>query len=58
MSDIAAYLNNLADELESWAQNEEMIDEHFTGHGKICLQSAVQLRWWARVREATDGGED
>ena len=33
----------LALELRSWAQNEEMIDQYFTKHGMICNQSADLL---------------
>jgi len=30
-------------ELRSWAQNEEMIDQYFTAHGRICNQAADLL---------------
>ena len=30
----------LADRLRSWAQNEEMIDQHFTAHGRDCERAA------------------
>jgi hypothetical protein len=33
----------LALELRSWAQNEEMIDQYFTAHGRICNQAADLL---------------
>ena len=33
----------LALELRSWAQNEEMIDQYFTKHGIICNQAADLL---------------
>jgi hypothetical protein len=30
--------------LEDWAQNEEMIDQFFLGHGKDCNEAAKLLR--------------
>ena len=33
----------LALELRSWAQNEEMIDQYLTAHGRICNQAADLL---------------
>ena len=33
----------LALELRSWAQNEEMVDQYFTKHGIICNQAADLL---------------
>ena len=35
--------SELALELRSWAQNEEMIDQYFTKHGIICNQAADLL---------------
>ena len=37
----------LALELRSWAQNEEMIDQYFTKHGTICNQAADLLELFA-----------
>lgn len=34
----------LADRLDSWAQNEEMIDQHYTAHGRDCIAAAAKLR--------------
>lgn len=34
----------LALRLQSWAQNEEMVDSNFTAHGKDCLQAAADTR--------------
>ena len=34
----------LAEKLVSWAQNEEMIDQSFTEHGKDCLKAAEICR--------------
>lgn len=33
----------LAERLRSWAQNEEMIDQHFTAHGRDCNEAADLL---------------
>lgn len=33
----------LALELRSWAQNEEMVDQYFTEHGRVCNQAANLL---------------
>lgn len=30
--------------LQDWAQNEEMIDSHYTAHGKLCNEAARLLR--------------
>jgi len=38
----------LALELRSWAQNEEMIDQYFTKHGIICNQAADLLELLAK----------
>ena len=38
----------LALELRSWAQNEEMVDQYFTKHGAICNQSADLLELLAK----------
>ena len=35
--------SELALELRSWAQNEEMIDQYFTNHGRVCNQAADLL---------------
>jgi hypothetical protein len=37
-------IDQLADRLEDWAQNEEMIDQFFLGHGKDCNEAAKLLR--------------
>lgn len=31
---------NLIERLRYWAQNEEMIDQHFTAHGRDCNAAA------------------
>ncbi len=36
-------IHTLAERLRSWAQNEEMIDGHFLGHGKDCNAAADRL---------------
>lgn len=36
-------ITTLAERLESWAQNEEMVDQRFTKHGKDCVDAARQL---------------
>jgi predicted DNA-binding antitoxin AbrB/MazE fold protein len=33
----------LALQLRTWAQNEEMIDQYFTYHGKVCNEAADLL---------------
>ena len=40
----------LAARLESWAQNEEMIDAAFLEHGADCLEAARVLRSVAFLR--------
>jgi hypothetical protein len=48
--------SELVDELESWAQNEEMIDSYFLPHGEDCKAAAAALRELGaerdRLREA------
>ena len=39
----------LADRLRSWAQNEEMVDQGFTAHGKDCNQAAEDLERMCRL---------
>jgi len=41
----------LAERLVSWAQNEEMIDQHFLEHGKDCLKAAEICRVCADMVE-------
>jgi len=33
----------LVERLRSWAQNEEMIDQYFTAHGRDCNEAAAAL---------------
>ena len=33
----------LSDRLRAWAQNEEMVDNHYTEHGKDCNEAADEL---------------
>ena len=33
----------LAERLRSWAQNEEMINQYFTDHGKDCIDAAKRI---------------
>ena len=40
----------LALELRSWAQNEEMIDQYFTVHGEVCNRAADLLELFANER--------
>ena len=40
----------LALELRSWAQNEEMIDQYFTAHGEVCNRAADLLELLANER--------
>lgn len=37
-------LRELAERLETWAQDEEMIDFHFTEHGSDCNRAALIIR--------------
>ena len=50
----------LADRLRSWAQNEEMIDQHFTAHGRDCEQAveviADLLAALKCIKEVTESG--
>lgn len=43
--------NGMADLLESWAQNEEIVNSKFTAHGADCMAVAEFLRamadWWS-----------
>lgn len=39
---------DLAQRLIEWAQNEEMVDQYYTAHGKDCLAAAAAL---AEARE-------
>jgi len=34
---------SLSERLRSWAQNEEMIDAHYTAHGRDCNEAAIAL---------------
>ena len=34
---------NLAYKLQDWAQNEEMVNQYYTEHGKDCLEAAKLL---------------
>ena len=34
---------NLSERLTYWAQNEEMIDQHFTAHGRDCNDAVYEL---------------
>ena len=46
---------SLSEELRFWAQNEEMIDQFYTQHGKDCLSAADELdrhRAYPRLVEA------
>ncbi len=42
----------LALELRSWAQNEEMIDQYFTAHGEVCNQAADLLELFAKYQDS------
>ena len=42
----------LALELRSWAQNEEMVDQYFTKHGIICNQAADLLELFAKYQDS------
>ena len=44
MKEILKLMAEAADRLESWAQNEEMIDTHYTQHGDDCMRAAQTLR--------------
>lgn len=43
-TDIAAMVTRLI----AWAQNEEMVDIHYTQHGKDCLDAAAALERFQR----------
>lgn len=42
----------LALELRSWAQNEEMIDQYFTAHGEVCNRAADLLELFAKYQDS------
>lgn len=42
----------LALELRSWAQNEEMIDQYFTAHGEVCNRAADLLELLAKYQDS------
>ena len=42
----------LALELRSWSQNEEMIDQYFTAHGEVCNQAANLLELFAKYQDS------
>jgi len=44
MKEVFKLMAEAADRLESWAQNEEMIDTHYTQHGDDCMRAAQTLR--------------
>ena len=52
---------NIAERLRSWAQNEEMIDQHFLDHGRDCNEAADEIERLRklsrapRVRRGADG---
>ena len=49
----------ISERLIYWAQNEEMIDQHYTQHGMDCMEAArliVELREnGERLMQAADG---
>jgi hypothetical protein len=36
-------MNTLLERLVSWAQNEEMINQYFTDHGKDCNEAVKEI---------------
>ena len=42
----------LALKLRSWAQNEEMVDQYFTEHGRVCNQAADLLELLAKYQDS------
>ena len=36
-------MSDLTERLISWAQNEEMIDRHFTDHGRDCIEAIREI---------------
>jgi len=49
---------NLAERLISWAHNEEMIDQHFTDHGKDCLKAAHFIKVVMRMVDYREENDD
>ena len=48
-------MSDLTERLRSWAQNEEMINQYFTDHGKDCNEAVKEIeRLQARV-DALEG---
>jgi len=48
-------MNTLLERLVSWAQNEEMINQYFTDHGKDCNEAVKEIdRLQARVDDLVD----
>jgi predicted Zn-ribbon and HTH transcriptional regulator len=42
--------------LREWAQNEEMIDQHFTRHGKDCNEASDAIRLLKNIAHCKDCG--
>ena len=38
-------MNTLLERLVSWAQNEEMINQYFTDHGKDCNEAVKEIEY-------------
>jgi hypothetical protein len=39
-------MSDLTENLRSWAQNEEMIDQYYLGHGHDCNEAADLIEWY------------
>lgn len=48
----APYSMGLIARLSEWAQNQEMVDQHFTAHGRDCIDAANMLERAERERDA------
>jgi hypothetical protein len=48
-------MSELSGRLISWAQNEEMIDQYYTDHGKDCMDAAEDLE---RLQAAVDASAE
>ncbi len=43
--------SNIVERLRYWAQNEEMIDQHYTQHGRDCNEAAEEIEYLRRSQK-------
>jgi hypothetical protein len=47
-------MNTLLERLVSWAQNEEMINQYFTDHGKDCNEAVKEIERLTAERDTAE----